>query len=176
MGYFRRVVKRRTACMTDNEVYLLKAKAREHALEMQKVNDVDRPPATIVNVLCWWCRTMHSPDEVSSCMALPRKAADANGSPSSTSNSLVAGPLSTLPELWGFLTATAYPDGTKRRTGRLSVSFESGMLGLLLTDDETGQYAFLNGRNLDDLLAEAELRLGDGSLSFRPSRFGSRRK
>jgi len=176
MGYFKRVVKRRSACMTDEEVYLLQAKARQHALMQQEVNYVNRPPATVVNVLCWWCRNMHSPGEVPLCMALPRKAADANGSPSSTSNALVAGPLKDLPEIWGFLTATSYPDGTKRRTGRLSVSFESGMLGLLLTDDETGQYAFLNGRNLDDLMAEAELRLADGSLSFRPSRYGSRKK
>lgn len=109
-------------------------------------------------------------------MALPRKTVSAEGSGSSTSNALVAGPLSEYSELWAFVTQTAYPDGTKRRTGRLSLSCESGMLGLLLTDDETGQYAFLNGRDVTGLLTEADLRLGDGSLSFRPSRFNGRKK
>jgi hypothetical protein len=49
------------------------------------------------------------------------------------------------------------------------------MLGLSLHDEETGQYAFLNGRSLDGLLEEVELRLSDGSLSWRASRF-TRRK
>jgi len=109
-------------------------------------------------------------------MALPRKTEAVNGSSLSTSSVLAGGPLTQYSELWAFLVATAYPDGTKRRTGRISVSYESGLLGLLLTDEETGQYAFLNGRNLDDLLAEAELRLADGSLSWRPSRYGNRKK
>jgi hypothetical protein len=109
-------------------------------------------------------------------MALPRKVAAANGSTSSTSNALDAGLLKQYSEVWAFLTQSAFEDGLKRRTGRISVSCESDMLGLLLTDDETGQYAFLNGRKLDDLLTEAELRLSDGSLSWRPSRYGSRKK
>jgi len=109
-------------------------------------------------------------------MVLPRKAAAANGSESSTLKSLDAGQLTQYCELWGFLTQTQFEDGKPRRTGRISLSFESGMLGLLLTDEETGQYAFLNGRSLDDLLADAELRLADGSLNWRPSRYGSRKK
>jgi hypothetical protein len=48
-------------------------------------------------------------------------------------------------------------------------------LGLLLTDEGNGQYAFLNGRTVNGLLEEAELRLADGSLSWRPSRYGSKR-
>jgi hypothetical protein len=129
------------------------------------------PGVVITEVLCWWCRERHHPDEVEKCMALPRKPAAVNGSASSTSKSLGAGLLSPFSELWGFLTTTQYEDGTKRQTGKLSVSCESGMLGLLLTDPETGQYAFLNGHSLDDLLLEAETRMGDGSLSWRPSRW-----
>jgi hypothetical protein len=51
------------------------------------------------------------------------------------------------------------------------LSFESGLLGLLLTDDDNGQYAFLNGKSLEGLLTEAELRLSEGSLSFRASKW-----
>jgi len=130
----------------------------------------------VIQVLCWWCREYHPPEEVDSCMALPEKSALANGSTSSTSSALELGLLKPYPELWAFLTASAYPDGRKRQTGRLSLSFESGMLGLLLTDDQTGQYAFLNGRNLDDLLTEAELRLEAGSLHWKPSRYHNRKK
>jgi len=133
------------------------------------------PGVKILSVLCWWCRTMHSPDEVSTCMALPEKRANAGSSESSTSSVLVAGPLSQYTELWAFLTATSYPDGRKRATGRFSLSCESGLLGLLLQDDETGQYAFLNGRSVEGLLTEVELRLSDGSLSWRPSRYSSRK-
>jgi len=132
------------------------------------------PAVRVVKVLCWWCRTFHPPEEVEPCMALPRKVAPAAGSETSSSSSLDAGPLKSSPELWAFLTATSYPDGAKRKTGKLSLSSESGLLGLLLTDAETGQYAFLNGRSLDDLIAEAELRLGDGSLSWRASKYPAR--
>lgn len=130
----------------------------------------------VVKVLCWWCRTYHPPEEVERCMALPEKRATANGSASSMSSASAKGLLEPFVELWAFLTASTYPDGRKRRTGRLSVSFESGLLGLLLTDDETGQYAFLNGRSLDDLLLEVESRLADGSLAWRPSRYNGRKK
>jgi len=104
-------------------------------------------------------------------MALPRKVASAENSTSSTSSVLDAGLLSQYSELWAFLTAAVFEDGQKRRTGRLSLSCEQGLLGLLLNDEETGQYAFLNGRNLTNLIEEVELRLADGSLSWRPSRF-----
>jgi len=132
------------------------------------------PAVRVVSVLCWWCRERHSPDEVAACMALPRKVAPVEGSETSSSSSLAAGQWKSFPELWDFLTTTSYPDGAKRKTGKLSLSCESGLLGLLLTDAQTGQYAFLNGRSLDDLLAEAELRLGDGSMSWRASKYPAR--
>jgi hypothetical protein len=109
-------------------------------------------------------------------MVLPRRTADAGNSGSCTSSALVAGPLSQYSELWAFLTSTTYPDGTLRRTGSLSLSCESGMLGLSLNDAETGQYAFLNGKDLEDLLTTAELRLTDGSLAWRPSRYARKGK
>jgi hypothetical protein len=85
------------------------------------------------------------------------------------------GLLKQFSELWAFLTQSTYEDGTRRKTGRLSLSCDVDMLGLSLHDEETGQYAFLNGRSLDGLLEEVELRLSDGSLSWRASRF-TRRK
>jgi len=150
------------------ELTRLGGKVREY---FQDRDGRNVPAVEIRTVLCWWCRERHSPAEVQACMALPRKTATANGSSSSTSSALAAGLLEPYPELWAMLTAVSFEDGTKRRTARLSLSCESGLLGLLLTDEETGQYAFLNGHRVDDLLAEAELRLADGSLSWRPSRY-----
>jgi len=128
----------------------------------------------IGDILCWWCRERHSPEGVDECMALPRKVAGAGGSGSSMSNVLDAGLLTPYSELWDFLTATTFPDGTKRRPGKISLSCESGLLGLLLTDCENDQYAFLSGRSPTVLLEEAELRLSDGSLSFKASKYPSR--
>jgi hypothetical protein len=169
--YFKRVVKRRSACMTDDEVYALQAAAREHALELAKTTSPDRPPATIGNVLCWWCRTMHSPGEVQSCMALPEKRAIAAVSGSSTSNALVAGLLTPFSELWAVLTAQAYPDGRKRLTGRLSLSCESSLLKVTVTDPETGLYGCLTGSSVDDLLLAIETGLADGTFPWRASSY-----
>jgi len=138
------------------------------------------PPTTpargrvpVPSVLCWWCREYHSPAEVEKCMVLPRKAAVADGSPSSTSNALVAGQWQQFPALWEFLTASVFPDGGSRKTGRLSVSFESGAMRLSLTDDETGQYASLSGRNMDDLFLSMEIALADGTLTWKASKYTS---
>ncbi len=165
----------RSGLTWEEAVYLTALGGKVRLVDLDSVPS-DKPAVTVGRILCWWCREYHSPAEVVSCMAIPRKVASAESSTSSTSSALVAGPLSQYSELWAFLTAAAYEDGQKRRTGRLSLSCEQGMLGILLNDEETGQYAFLNGRSLEGLLTEVELRLGDGSLSWRPSRFQSRAK
>jgi hypothetical protein len=107
-------------------------------------------------------------------MALPRKAAPVPGSESSTSSVLAAELLGPYSELWAFLTSRTFPDGTKRLTGKISLSCESGLLGLLLNDSETGSYAFLQGHGVSQLLEEAELRLSDGSLAWRVSKYPAR--
>ncbi len=167
---------RSPATMTWEEAVYLTALGGKCRPDFASRDRQDLPGVVVRNVLCPFCREYHCPAEVDKCMVLPRKSATANGSASSTSKPLDAGLLQQYSELWAFLTAETFPDGTKRRSGRISLSFESGLLGLLLTDEETGQYAFLNGRDLDDLLADGELRLADGSLSWRPSRYGSRKK
>lgn len=109
-------------------------------------------------------------------MAFPTVPAPAGGSQSSMSSALDAGLLKGYPELWDFLTTSALPDGSTRLTGRLSVSFESGVLKVSLTDDQTRQYVCMSGRRLDDLLTEIELRLADASLPWKPSFYEPRVK
>lgn len=134
------------------------------------------PPVVIRRVLCCFCREYHSVAEVDGCMALPRKVAGVSPNGSSGSNVLRAGLLSDFCELWAFLTATSYPDGQKRLTGRLSLSSEHGQLGLLLNDDDNGQYCFLNGDSLDDMLLAVETGLAGSTLSWRPSKWAKKGK
>jgi hypothetical protein len=176
MVYFRRVVKRRAACLTDEEMSALSRAAKKWEAHFRARDGQGSLPVAVPTVLCPYCRERHSPAEVDACMVLPRKSASAETSGSSTSKQLGAGPLLPCSELWAFLTSTSFPDGTKRRTGRLSVSCDGDMLGLLLNDEETGAYSFLNGRDLAALLEEAELRLADGSLSWRASKYQRRGK
>jgi len=132
------------------------------------------PAVVIRKVLCCFCREMHSPGEVEQCMVLPRKEDVKGQLNGSASTALDPGPLKQYSELWSFLTSSTYPDGTPRLTGRISLSFESGMLRLSLNDDETGSYATLNSRSYLTILEEAELRLADGSLSFKPSKYAQK--
>ena len=114
---------------------------------------------------------MHAPLEHGICMVLPKKGASATASESSTLSAKAAGPLSTYSEIWAFLTQTLWPDGTSRQTGKVTLSCDLDLLGLSLQDTETGQYAFMQGRDLSALLEEVELRLTDGSLPWRPSKY-----
>lgn len=175
MGKYGKVNKR-TPCMTMEEAFTLTALGGKPRPDFARRPFDAGGNVEIRQVKCWWCREYHSPLEVETCMALPRKSDTTDSLPSSTSNVLDAGPLTQLEELWAFLTASAFPDGSSRRTGRLSLCFESGMLKLSLNDEETGQYACLSGRNLQTLLEEVELRFSDGSVPWRASRFNKSRR
>lgn len=171
MSYSRRVLKRRTATLTDEEWAKIVAAGR-----LPRPAFALTPPGESVavkdrKVLCWWCREVHFASEVLSCMALPMRRAANGSSTSSTSSVLVAGLLTQYSEIWEFLTATKYPDGKSRRTGRLSLSCESGGIRCSLMDDETGQYASQISPSLDDLLLSVEAALADGSLSWRESKY-----
>jgi len=107
-------------------------------------------------------------------LPLPTKTAPAGTNGSSSSVVLVAGPLDGLSEVWAFLTATAYPDGTKRLTGRLSFSCEKGVLSVSLTDQETSQYVIRSGRSLSDILLALEAGLASGDLDWAPSRWSGK--
>lgn len=136
----------------------------------------DEPAVKIVRVLCFWCRFYHEPAEVLTCMKIPeRRAVSANGTGCSSS-ALEAGLLTQYSELWAFLTGNPSGTGKPRLPGSLSLRLESGLLAVSLTDPETCQYCCLNGTKLDDLLTQLELGLEDGSLPWRPSKYGPAKK
>lgn len=125
----------------------------------------------VYQVLCWWCRTYHPPEEVETCMKIPERHAEASNGTGSSSKSLVAGLLTPFCEIWAFLTGTDSATGKKRQPGNLSLRLSSGQLAVTLNDAETCQYCSLMGDSLDDLLLLAEAGLSDGSLPWRPSQY-----
>jgi len=127
-------------------------------------------------VLCWWCREVHLASEVESCMKLPRKNAAVAGSESSTLKSSDAGPLSPFSAILAWLSQTCFEDGTRRQTGRLTLSFESGMWGLSFVDTESQQYAFLEGRNLEEMLLIADDKLDKDMMPWRASKWAPKGK
>lgn len=134
------------------------------------------PSCDMREQLCYWCELDGEGEKDDLCMAMPVKPAAKGDSTSSTSSVLAAGLLTQYCELWDFLTGQTYADGSRRPGGKLALSCESGALGLCLTDTGTGQYAFLNGNSVDDLLLEAEVRLKEGKVPWRASRYQGKGK
>jgi hypothetical protein len=171
MLYRRRVVKRRPASLTDEEwLNIVQGKVLWPPLEPARPPDVRMFPDDPV-VLCWWCRALHKASEVLKCMALPEKRSKPTSSTESSSSALDAGFLTPFSEIWAFLTVTVYPDGRKRKTGRLSLSCDSDGIRLSLSDEETGQYASFLNPSVDDLFLAFEEGLGDGSVPWRVSKY-----
>jgi len=110
--------------------------------------------------------------EVGLCMALPRNPGDPGQKRTSSSGVLDPGVLKQFAELWGFLTSTTFPDGGKRRTGRMSFSVDAGELVLSLNDPQTNQYATLQADGLNELLELAELKMASDEIKWRKSKFG----
>jgi len=176
MVYFRKVVKRRSACMTDEEIAELSQKAREHALDLQLNDPVWGEPVLPRNVLCWWCRTMHAPAEVSTCMAMKRPESTQTESLPSSSSVTRGELLSAFAELWEFLTLPKYGDGKPRQTGHLSLRLtQHGLMGTL-TDPSSGSYSTLIGSSLDELFLAWEVGLKEGTLAWRKSTYSRGRK
>jgi hypothetical protein len=133
---------------------------------------VPDPGLATLSVLCRDCRECFTPGEVHTCMVLPTRL-DAERLRSHSSSSASAGTLlQPFPELLEFLCLTSLPDGTKRSPGKMSLSLESGMWQVALSDLETSLYACLTGEDLDCVLLTVEERLRAGSMPWRPSRYG----
>ena len=109
-------------------------------------------------------------------MKIPERRESATNGTGSSSSALVPGPLQQYCEIWAFLTGCDVKTGISRASGNLSLKFASGYLGLTLNDTETGQYAFLQGLDLEVLLMQAESGLEDGSLHWRASGYSQKKR
>lgn len=109
-------------------------------------------------------------------MPLPRPAPQTDRNGSSSSAVSTPGLLSEFPELWAFLTLSAFPDGSRRQTGRMSFSYASGTVTVSLTDTHTGTYVCRTGKSPDDALQALESGLRTESLDWMASRYSGARR
>lgn len=80
------------------------------------------------------------------------------------------------PALFEFLTMTAWEDGTKRKTGKLSISVVDARWVTCIVDNEHNRMGFLSGDTFDDLLATLERKLSTDMVEWRPCKDWTKKK
>lgn len=176
MSYFKRVVKRRPASMTEDEWLQVVERGKLPRPDFRSIDDREYPPPDVTDLvmfaeldrLRWRLESLR--------LALQEPTVTRKGDRSSTSNVRIGELLSQFSTVWEFLTATSYGSGRKRQTGRLSLSLASDGLKVTLTDDTMGVYCTRVGETLEDALLTLELALKDGSLVWAPSSFAKAKK
>lgn len=106
-------------------------------------------------------------------MKIPDRRANGALAGGSSLSASVPGLLEPFSELLAFLSGSPGETGGGRVPGSLSLKLQSGNWGVSLNDGETGQYCFVEGRSLDDLLLMIDAGLGEGSLPWRASGYSS---
>lgn len=176
MGYFKRVVKRRSACMTDEEWRSLLSTRFVDPGYFSARDGVARPPVdtdsllkqVAINDLRWRLERL--------CMALAKPQVRGKADASSTSTARMGGLLSQFSELWEFLSGNTYADGTPRLMGHLSLRCTLEGVQVTLTDPSSRSYSTRHAQTLDDALLALEVALKDGSLKWLPSAYGAGKK
>lgn len=80
------------------------------------------------------------------------------------------------PTLIAFVTQQKWEDGTARSLGTLSVSAGDGSWKLCLNDRDSGEFAFVSGKSLTELLTTAEKLLDEMRLDWRRSSYTHEKK
>ncbi len=143
---------------------------------VSKFDGLVYPSCRRVVLLCQRCFDKRWREGEQTCMQIPDSRSK-NGHPGGSSLSATdPGLLRPFSELLIFLTGSVSETGAERKPGNLSLRLQSGTWGLSLTDAETGQYCFVEGKRLDDLLLMVEMGLGDGGLPWRASAYQQRPK
>ncbi len=176
MSYYRRVVKRRPACLTDAEWLEVVERGKLPRPDFKARDGSDCPPVDVYDLvfehdlrkLRWRLERL--------CMALVEPKIDDGAPALSTSSAKIGSLLMPFSGIWEFLTLSQYQSGKKRKTGRLSLSLASEGLKVTLTDDTSGTYACRTAETLDDALLALEVALGDGTLKWAKSSFNNGRK
>jgi len=176
MVYFRRVVKKRPASLTESEWVQAVERGKLPRPEFQYHDAWAFPPpdvrdladSRILSDLQWRLGAL--------CMAMvkPKSPSAGNGSLSSVvSPGQLFQPFS---ELWAFLTVPTYSDGSQREMGHMSVKCSSAGLQVTLTDPSSATYCCLTGKCLDDVFLALEIGIKENSLPWRPSGYGKGKK
>ena len=176
MSYFKRVVKRRPASLTDKEWLEVVERGKLPRPDMRSVGDQDYPPPDVYDLVhqVELSRLRWRLEMLMCAMLRPEKPA--NGAGSSSAAVRPGQLLSPFSELWEFLVKPFYGDGTARMTGTLSLKCSSNGLQATLTDPTSGTYCCLTSDNPDDALLALEVGLKEGSLPWRSSGFAKAKK
>lgn len=169
MSRGRRYVYRCPDCMTVARAIELTARGGKAREPFRDPDGHIEPGVRIVEVLCWWCRTMHSPAEVEACMAMPRPVAVTGEGSLSSSIAKMPPWLSQFPEIWEFLSKPSYADGTPRQLGKVSLGLVSDGVQMTLTDPSSSTYCSRHYKTVEDALLGFEIGLKEGSLTWRAS-------
>jgi len=176
MVYFRRVVKRRPATLTDEE--WLQVVERGKRPRPDRLSDGgERYPAPDVYDLVLQVELDRLRYRLETlCMAMREPTVSRKGEGSSTSSASQGELLSQFSELWAFLSGTTYASGKPRQTGSLSLSLAADGVKVTLTDHTSGTYCTRVGNSLDGVFLQLEIGLADGTLTFLPSSFTKGKK
>src|SRR6476661_2404727 len=104
----RRVVNKRSACMTWEEAVYLTAIGGKPRPDFAPRGCPDLPGVVIREVKCPGCLNMHSPAEVDSCMAIPKPNVPSTNGALSSSTATIGQLLTPFSKVWEFLQATSY--------------------------------------------------------------------
>ncbi len=134
------------------------------------------PSCRQIEQLCYWCEVDGWSRKDKTWMRIPDRKGTAQQNGSSSSSAMSPGLFLPFSELVAFLKGSDGQTGAGRLPGNLSLKLQSGNWGLSLNDPETGQYVFLEGTSLDDLLLMAEAGLETGTLPWRVSSYANGKK
>ncbi len=176
MSYSKRVVKRRSACLTDEEWLSVVERGKLPRPDFRNRDGQANPPAdvrdlvdlAVLDGLHWRLRILW--------MAMVEPNVAKKGSGTSSSSARVGELLAQFSELWEFLSGSTYASGKPRLTGHLSLRCEQEGVKVTLTDPSTHSYCTRTGESLDDVLLALEVALKEGSLKWLPSSFSSGKK
>lgn len=110
------------------------------------------------------------------CVALTKPMANGKSSGASSCTVVPGRLLAEYSNIWEFLSATSWSDGTSRVPGSLSLKLTSGALQVTLTDPSTATYCCRSAPTLEDALLALEMAFLDDSLGWRQSGFAKPKK
>jgi len=176
MPYWRRVVKRRPASLTESEWLDMVERGKLPRLETPARPGRTWPAVDVSDLvfrrqlddLSWRLEKL--------CMAMlrPTVSGPANGSLSSLASQGQL--LRDFSELWEFLTGLTYQDGKPRQTGSISLKCFAGKIQVTLTDPSGGCYCCQSSASLDDAFLALEIGLKEGTLPWRPSGYAKEKR
>lgn len=176
MSYQRRVVKRRSACLTDEEWSTVFSRGKLPSPYFRPRDGCDQPRVDVSDLLyekqlrdlAWRVERL--------CMALQKPSTSRSTDGQSSSTAHPGQMLSQFSEIWEFLSRSVYADGSIRTPGTISLKCASAGVQVTLTDPSSSSYCCQTASSLDDAFLALEVGLKEGTLPWRASGYSKGKK